>query len=62
MRGRKEGRKEGGREGGREGKKRKLKVVLDCMGRIIYNTGIQREKSLHKVNKQVEIPEEERLE
>lgn len=49
--------KEGGREERRRGeiqrgsRKRKLKAVPDHMERIIYNTGIQRKKSLHDMNK-----------
>ena len=42
--------------------KRKLKVAPDCIERIIYNIGIQRNKSLYEVNEQIKIPKEVRLE
>lgn len=56
----KEGRRKGRKENGKM--KRKLKVAPDCTERIIYNIGIQRNKSLYEVNEQIKIPKEVRLE
>ena len=56
----KEGRRKGRKENGKM--KRKLKVAPDCIERIIYNIGIQRNKSLYEVNEQIKIPKEVRLE
>lgn len=41
--------------------KRKLKVMPDCIERIIYNIGVQKTKSLYEVNKQIKIPKRVRL-